>query len=200
MSNLVTREAPNFTATAVSPDGHFDAEFSLERFRGRYVILFFYPLDFTFVCPSEILAFDAALEQFKGKNCEVVGVSVDSEYTHLAWRKTPVDQGGIGPIGFPLVSDLKKQIARDYDVLFDESVALRGLFLIDRQGVVRHAVVNDLPLGRSVDEALRMLDALRFHEQKGEVCPANWNEGDEGMEPTTEGVVDYLSKFAKTKK
>jgi peroxiredoxin (alkyl hydroperoxide reductase subunit C) len=200
MSNLVAKKAPTFTATAVLPDGRFQEDFSLDGFQGRHVILFFYPLDFTFVCPSEILAFDEALEDFRSRDCEVIGVSVDSEYTHLAWRKTPVDQGGIGPIGFPLVSDLDKQIARKFDVLLDETVALRGLFLIDREGVIRHAVVNDLPLGRSVQEALRMLDALRFHEQKGEVCPANWSEGDEGMEPTSEGVVDYLSKFARSKK
>ena len=199
MSNLVAKKAPTFHATAVLPDGSFQEDYSLDSFQGRYVVLFFYPLDFTFVCPSEILAFDEALEDFKSRDCEVIGVSVDSEYTHLAWRKTPVDQGGIGPIGFPLISDLDKQIARKFDVLLDETVALRGLFLIDREGVIRHAVINDLPLGRSVQETLRMLDALRFHEQKGEVCPADWSEGDEGMEPTSEGVVDYLSKFSKTK-
>jgi peroxiredoxin (alkyl hydroperoxide reductase subunit C) len=197
MSTLVTRPAPDFKATAVLPDGRFDEEFSLERYRGRYVVLFFYPLDFTFVCPSEILAFNDALEQFGERDCEVIGASVDSEYTHLAWRKTAVEQGGIGSIGFPLIADLSKEIARRYGVLFEEKVALRGLFLIDRAGIVRHAVINDLPLGRSVKEALRMLDALRFHEQKGDVCPAEWNEGDEGMTPTAEGVVDYLSKFAK---
>jgi peroxiredoxin (alkyl hydroperoxide reductase subunit C) len=199
MSLLVTRLAPDFTATAVMPDDRFDTEFSLARFKGRYVILFFYPLDFTFVCPSEILAFDEALEEFKSRDCEVVGASVDSEYTHLAWKKTPLDQGGIGPIGFPLVSDLSKDIARRYGVLLKEEVALRGLFLIDREGVVRHAVINDLPLGRSVKEALRMLDALRFHEERGSVCPADWSRGDEGMTPTRKGVVDYLSKFAKSR-
>ncbi len=197
MSFLVAKEAPDFTAAAVVEDNTIDPEFTLSSLRGQYVVLFFYPLDFTFVCPSEILAFDEKLEEFKSRNAAIVGVSVDSPYTHLAWKKTPVDKGGIGPIRYPIVSDLKKSIARSYGVLHDEEVALRGLFLIDRDGVVRHALVNDLPLGRSVTEALRVLDALRFHEERGQVCPANWQEGKEGMEPTTEGVVDYLTKFAK---
>jgi peroxiredoxin (alkyl hydroperoxide reductase subunit C) len=199
MANLVTRQAPGFTATAVTPDDGIDTGFSLDDLRGRYVVLLFYPLDFTFVCPSEILAFDQALDEFRSRDCEVVGVSVDSEYTHLAWKRTPPDQGGIGPIRFPLVADLSKNIARLYGVLHNDEVALRGLFLIDRDGIVRHAVVNDLPLGRSVKEALRMLDALRFHERNGDVCPADWNEDDEGMTPTREGVVDYLSKFANSR-
>jgi peroxiredoxin (alkyl hydroperoxide reductase subunit C) len=197
MSFLVTKEAPDFTATAVLPDDSFDEQFRLSAHRGKYVTLFFYPLDFTFVCPSEILAFDKKLEEFRERECEVIGVSVDSHFTHLAWKKTKTEDGGIGGIRFPLVADLSKRISRDYGVLFDDSVALRGLFLIDREGVVRHAVVNDLPLGRSVDEALRMLDALRFHEERGEVCPANWKKGEEGMKPTQEGVVDYLSKYAQ---
>jgi len=197
MSNLVTREAPDFKAVAVMPDNRFDESFTLSSLRGRNVVLFFYPLDFTFVCPSEIIAFDRALEEFRKRDTEIVAVSVDSQYTHLAWKKTPVEQGGIGPIRYPLVSDLSKRIARDYGVLVHDEVALRGLFLIDRQGVVRHAVVNDLALGRSVDEALRMVDALRFHEERGEVCPADWREGREAMRPTSEGVVDYLSRFAK---
>jgi peroxiredoxin (alkyl hydroperoxide reductase subunit C) len=180
-------------------DNTFDESFSLSSLLGNYVILFFYPLDFTFVCPSEILAFDEAHEKFRQRQCEIVGVSVDSHYTHLAWKKTPVERGGIGSIRFPLVSDLDKSIARRYGILLDESVALRGLFLVDREGIVRHTVVNDLALGRNVDEVLRMLDALRFHEKKGEVCPANWSEGQSGMLPTTEGVVDYLSRFANNK-
>jgi peroxiredoxin (alkyl hydroperoxide reductase subunit C) len=161
------------------------------------VVLFFYPLDFTFVCPSEILAFNAKLEAFTTREAEVVGVSVDSAYTHLAWKKTPVEKGGIGNIGFPLVADLSKRIARDYGVLLNDEVALRALFLIDRSGVVRHSLVNDLPLGRNVEEALRILDALIFHEQRGEVCPANWKRGEDGMRATPDGVVDYLAKFAK---
>jgi len=197
MSNLVTREAPDFTAVAVTPRNEFDENFTLSALRGRYVVLFFYPLDFTFVCPSEILAFDQALEEFRKRDTEIVGISVDSHYSHLAWKRTPVEKGGIGPIRYPLVSDLSKRIARDYGVLVNDEVALRGLFLIDRQGVIRHAVVNDLALGRSVGETLRMVDALHFHEERGEVCPADWREGEEAMRPTTEGVVDYLSKFAR---
>jgi peroxiredoxin (alkyl hydroperoxide reductase subunit C) len=197
MSFLVTDEAPNFVATAAVADDSIINDFSLQSLRGSYVILFFYPLDFTFVCPSEIIAFDEKLDDFKKRDCQVVGVSVDSHFTHLAWRKTPRENGGIGSIRFPLVADLDKSIARNYGVLLNESVALRGLFLIDREGVVRHAVVNDLALGRNVDEALRMLDALRFHEARGDVCPANWTEGQPGMKPTAEGVADYLSKYIK---
>jgi len=196
MSTLVTKPAPDFTATAVLGDDTFDEQFSLSGLRGSYVVLFFYPLDFTFVCPTEILAFDEALEKFKERDAEVVGVSVDSHYTHAAWKRTHVDDGGIGPIRFPLVSDLNKEISRSFGVLLDEGIALRGLFLIDKEGIVRHALVNDLPLGRNVDEALRVLDALRFHELRGDVCPANWHEGDEGMEESQNGVVDYLSQYA----
>jgi len=197
MSFLVTKAAPDFTATAVMGDGSFKDDFKLSDYRGKYVILFFYPLDFTFVCPSEILAFDKALSKFKEKNCEVIGASIDSHFSHWAWRETPVEKGGIGPVKFPLVADLKKTISQDYGVLFNEEVALRGLFLIDKEGKVRHAVINDLPLGRSVDEALRMVDALQYVEEHGEVCPANWHEGDEAMKPTAEGVADYLAKHAK---
>ncbi len=195
MSALVTKEAPDFTAQAVTPDNSF-AELTLSSYRGKYVILFFYPLDFTFVCPSEIIAFDKALAKFEGKNAQVIGVSVDSHFTHLAWKNTPRDQGGIGQIQYPLVADLSKNISREYGVLFDEEVALRGLFLIDQQGIVRHALVNDLPLGRNVDEALRVLDALRFHEEHGDVCPANWREGEDAMKPTAEGVAEYLATHA----
>jgi len=197
MSHLIAKEAPDFTASAVMEDDRVESRFTLSSLRGKYVILFFYPLDFTFVCPSEILAFDEKLKEFKSRDAEVVGVSVDSVYTHLAWKRTPLDGGGIGPIRYPLVSDLKRNIARSYGVLMDDEVALRGLFLIDRHGIVRHAVLNDLPLGRSVSEALRMLDALRFHDEHGQVCPANWQKGQEGMKPTRQGVVDYLSKYAK---
>lgn len=196
MSYLVTRPAPDFTATAVMPDNSFKEDFKLSDYRGKYVILFFYPLDFTFVCPSEIIAFDQALSRFRDKDCEVIGASTDSHFSHFAWKTTPVEKGGIGPIGFPLVADLKKRIARDYGVLFDDEVALRGLFLIDRDGVVRHATINDLPLGRNVEEAMRVLDALQFTEQHGEVCPANWTEGAEGMVPTADGVAGYLAKNA----
>ena len=187
MSTLVTREAPDFTAKAVLPDNTI-ADLTLSSLRGRYVVLFFYPLDFTFVCPSEILAFDRKIKEFKARNTAVVGISVDSEFTHFAWRQTPVEKGGIGAIGYPLVADLNKNIARAYGVLLNDAVALRGLFLIDTHGVVRHALVNDLPLGRSVDEALRMVDALQFHEEHGEVCPAGWNKGKAGMKANPNGV------------
>jgi peroxiredoxin (alkyl hydroperoxide reductase subunit C) len=197
MAVLVGREAPNFSAQAVLPDGSFK-QVSLKDWRGKYVVLYFYPLDFTFVCPSEIIAFDNHLAQFKERGCEVIGVSVDSHFTHHAWRNTPVDKGGIGPIHHALVSDLNKTIARDYDVLTpDGAVAFRGLFLIDKEGRIRHQIVNDLPLGRSVDEALRMLDALQFHEKNGEVCPANWNKGKAGMKASAEGVAAYLKENAK---
>jgi len=196
MAVLVTKEAPDFTAQAVLPDNSF-SEITLSSYRGKYVILFFYPLDFTFVCPSEILAFNKAVKTFAKKNTVVLGVSVDSHFSHWAWRQTPVDKGGIGEIGFPLVSDLNKKIARDYDVLLNDAIALRGLFLIDRKGIVRHQVVNDLPLGRNVDEAIRTLDALQFTEEHGEVCPANWKSGDEAMKPTAAGVASYLAKHSK---
>jgi peroxiredoxin (alkyl hydroperoxide reductase subunit C) len=194
LTTLVTKEAPDFTAQAVLPDNSF-AELTLSKYRGKYVVLFFYPLDFTFVCPSEILAFDKRVGDFKAKNCEVIGVSVDSRFTHLAWKNTSVENGGIGNVQYPLVEDLDKSIARSYGILLNESVALRGLFLIDTKGVIRHSVINDLPLGRSVGEALRMLDALQFVETHGgEVCPANWQEGEESMKASTEGVAEYLKK------
>jgi len=195
MTTLVTKEAPGFSAQAVMPDNTF-AELALSSYRDKYVILFFYPLDFTFVCPSEIIAFDKGLAKFKAKNAEVIGVSVDSQFSHYAWRNTPRDKGGIGQIKYPLVADLDKEISRAYGVLSEGSVALRGLFLIDKEGVVRHALVNDLPLGRSVDEALRVLDALQYTEEHGEVCPANWREGEDAMTPTADGVAEYLASHA----
>ena len=191
--SLVTKQAPEFEAETVMPNNSFE-KISLSSFRGKYVLVFFYPLDFTFVCPSEILAFNRQVEDFKAKNCEVLGISVDSVFTHLAWKNTPVDQGGIGPIQFPLVSDISKSISDDYGVLLEDGISLRGLFLIDKDGVIRHELVNDLPLGRNVDEALRVIDALQFFEEHGDVCPANWRPGDEAMKPTAEGVADYLSK------
>jgi len=197
LCTLVTKEAPDFTADAVLPDGTF-GQITLSSYKGKYVVLFFYPLDFTFVCPSEILAFNKKIAEFKAKNVEVIGVSVDSKFTHYAWRNTPVENGGIGNIQYPLVADLNKSIARDYGILFNDAVALRGLFLIDTKGVIRHAVINDLPLGRSVNEALRMVDALQFVETHGDqVCPANWQEGEDAMKPTAEGVASYLAKHGK---
>jgi len=191
--SLVTRPAPDFAAEVVMPDGSF-SNLKLSSYRGKYVVLFFYPLDFTFVCPTEILAFDSKIDEFKKRNCEVIGVSVDSKFSHWAWRSTEVKKGGIGNIRYPLVADLKKSIARDYGVLFDDAVALRGLFLIDKEGIVRHCVINDLPLGRSVDETIRMVDALQHFEKNGEVCPANWKPGAEGMKPSADGVAKYLAK------
>ncbi|KAA0889677.1 peroxiredoxin [Oryzomonas rubra] len=197
IATLVTQQAPDFTADAVMPDNTF-GQITISSLKGKNVVLFFYPLDFTFVCPSEILAFNKKLDEFKKRNTEVIGVSIDSKFTHLAWKNTPVEDGGIGNIQYPLVSDLNKNIAREYGILFNESVALRGLFLIDTKGVIRHAVINDLPLGRNVAEALRMVDALQFVETHGDqVCPANWQEGDEAMKATEEGVASYLAKHAK---
>lgn len=196
MPTLVTQPAPDFKAQVVTAENEIiETSFSDLR-QGKYAILFFYPLDFTFVCPSEIIAFDEKIEEFKKRNCVVIGVSVDSQFTHLAWKETPRQKGGIGKVRYPLVADLTKDIARQYGVLHDNSVALRGLFLVDREGKVRHALINDLPLGRNIDEALRVLDALQFHETHGEVCPANWKDGAEGMKPTSEGVASYLAKHA----
>jgi len=194
MASLVTQKAPDFTATAVMPNNTFKEDFKLSDYHGKYVVLFFYPLDFTFVCPSEIIAFDKKLDEFRQRNCEVIGVSVDSQFSHFAWKNTEPKAGGIGNVCFPLVADLSKNISRDYGVLFNESIALRGLFLIDKEGVVRHSVVNDLPLGRNISEALRMVDALQFFEEHGDVCPANWQSGDDAMNPSSEGVAEYLAK------
>ncbi|MEX1100028.1 MAG: peroxiredoxin [Bacteriovoracaceae bacterium] len=196
MSTLVTRPAPEFKAAAVMGDGSIK-EVSLSDYKGKYVMLYFYPLDFTFVCPSEILAFNKKVGEFKERGVELLGVSIDSEFTHNAWRNTPVEKGGIGEIDYPLIADKSKQIARDYGILFNEEVALRGMFLIDQKGIVRHSTINDLPLGRNVDEALRMVDALQYHEEHGEVCPANWKKGEDAMKPNAEGVASYLSKHAK---
>lgn len=198
MSVLVGKPAPDFTANAVMPDNSINDKFQLSKFgKNKNIVLFFYPLDFTFVCPSEIIAFNNRVKEFKLRKTEVVAISVDSHFSHLAWKNTPVEQGGIGNVQFPMVADLTKQIARDYDVLINDAVALRGSFLIDTKGIVRHQVINDLPLGRNVDEALRMVDALQFHEEHGEVCPAGWNRGESGMKATSAGVAKYLKANAK---
>ena len=199
MAVLVGKQAPDFTAAAVLPDGAIVEDFNLRaHLDGAYGLVFFYPLDFTFVCPSEILAYSNRVPKFEAMNVKVVAVSVDSQFTHAAWRNTAPKDGGLGPVKFPMVADLTKQIARDYDVLIEkDGVALRGTFLIDRQGVVRHQLVNDLPLGRNADEALRMADALQFHEEHGEVCPAGWNKGDEGMKADAAGVASYLGAHAE---
>ncbi len=195
---LVTKPAPDFTAKAVLADGTIDENFKLsENFGAKGTVVFFYPLDFTFVCPSEIIAFSHRYNEFQERGVNVVGISVDSQFSHFAWRETPVNEGGIGRINFPLVADLSKNIARDYDVLFNDEVALRGSFLIDDKGIIRHAVINDLPLGRNVDEMLRMIDAQQFTDEHGEVCPAGWNKGDEGMKADAKGVAEYLAKHAE---
>jgi peroxiredoxin (alkyl hydroperoxide reductase subunit C) len=192
---LVTKKAPDFTATAVLADGSISEDFNFMKNLGsKGAVLFFYPLDFTFVCPSEIIAFSHRIEEFTSRGVNVIGVSVDSQFSHFAWRETPVEKGGIGRVKYPLVADLNKQISRDYDVLFGESVALRGSFLIDADGTVRHVVINDLPLGRNIDEMIRMVDTMLFTNEHGEVCPAGWVKGDEGMKASTSGVAEYLAK------
>lgn len=208
MAVLVGKQAPDFNAAAVINGEEIVENFSLSQYRGKYVLLFFYPKDFTFVCPTELHAFQAKLEEFKSRNVEVIAVSTDTEQSHWGWLQLTKDQGGIKGITYPIVADTNKTISHNYDVLagswfFDENdhltaegelVAYRGLFLIDTEGVVRHQIVNDLPLGRNVDEAIRMIDALQFFEEKGEVCPANWSKGAEGLTATHDGIADYLSK------
>ena len=194
---LVTKKAPNFKAPAVLADNQIVEDFELARNLGRNgAVVFFWPKDFTFVCPSEIIAMDHRVKAFAEKGFNVIGVSIDSDVVHFAWKNTPVNQGGIGNVQFPMVSDITKQISRDYEVLIDEAVALRGSFLIDKNQVVRHAVINDLPLGRNMDEMLRMCDAVTFFEEHGEVCPAGWNKGDKGMKADAKGVAEYLSQNA----
>ena len=198
MAVLVGKPAPDFTANAVMGDNMIRSFTLSKETQGKYVVIFFYPLDFTFVCPSELIAFDHRLDEFKKRGVEVIGVSIDSQFTHLAWKNTPVNNGGIGQVQYPLIADVKHEICRAYDVEFGAAgVAFRGSFLIDQKGVVRHQVVNDLPLGRNVDEMLRMVDALQFTEQHGEVCPAGWNKGKAGMKASTAGVAEYLAAHAK---
>lgn len=193
MATLVGKKAPSFRAGAVKEGMKIVENFSLEDYTGKYVLFFFYPLDFTFVCPTELHAFQAKLSEFTQRNCEVVGCSIDSVYSHHAWLNTPKTKGGIEGVQYPLVSDINKTIARDYGVLAEEEgVAFRGLFLIDKEGYIRHQLINDLPLGRSVDEAIRLLDALQFFEANGEVCPANWTQGEKAMTPNAEGLEAYF--------
>lgn len=194
---IVTNKAVDFTATAVLGNNKIVEDFNLYKNIGeKGAVVFFYPKDFTFVCPSEIIAFDHRYQDFKSKGIEVIGVSCDSEFTHLAWKNTPVNAGGIGKVQFPLVSDITKDIARSFDVLFGNAVALRGSFLLDKDGTVRHAVINDLPLGRNIDEMLRMVDTMLFTNEHGEVCPAGWHKGDAGMKASPKGVAEYLDKNA----
>ena len=198
MGVLVGREAPDFTSAAVLGNGEIVEDYSFKNAtNGKYAVVFFYPLDFTFVCPSELIAFDHRLEEFTKRGVEVIGVSIDSHFAHNAWRNTPIKEGGIGPVKYTLVADMTHAICKAYDVETpDGAVAYRGSFLIDKAGMVRHQVVNDLPLGRNVDEMLRMIDALQFTEEHGEVCPAGWSQGDKGMTATPDGVATYLASEA----
>lgn len=199
MSSLVGKKAPDFTAAAVLANGEIVNNFNLTKaLTGKYGLVFFYPLDFTFVCPSELIALDHRVQQFKALNVEVLAVSIDSQFTHNAWRNTSIDQGGIGPVDYTLIADIKHEICRAYGVEHvDAGVALRGAFIIDKQGVIKAQMVNDLPLGRSIDEIVRLFDALQYHEVHGEVCPAGWQKGDKGMVATKEGVASYLESNAE---
>jgi peroxiredoxin (alkyl hydroperoxide reductase subunit C) len=195
MGVLVGKQAPDFTAAAVLGTGEIVDSYNLkEAIKGKYGLVFFYPLDFTFVCPSELIALDHRVAAFKERNVEVIGVSIDSQFSHNAWRNTPVNQGGIGPVKYTLVADIKHEICQAYDVEHADGVAFRGAFLIDQEGNVRAQIVNDLPLGRNIDELIRLVDALQFHEEHGEVCPAGWNKGDKGMNASPEGVAAYLAE------
>lgn len=197
MAVLVGKQAPDFKASVVMQDGSVKSDFQFkEQTKGKMVVLFFYPLDFTFVCPTELVALNDKLAEFKQRDVEVYTVSVDSPYTHLAYKRTELKDGGIGSVNFPMISDLTRQIATDYDVLFNNSIAFRATFIIDQNGVVRHQNVNDLPIGRNIAEILRVVDALQFHQQYGDVCPANWNKGDESIKATQDSVSKYLAKKA----
>ncbi|HEJ1688644.1 TPA: peroxiredoxin [Pseudomonas aeruginosa] len=197
MSVLVNKQAPDFTAAAVLGDGSIVDAFQLSSLRGKYVVLFFWPLDFTFVCPSEIIAHNNRMDKFRELGVEVVGVSIDSQFTHHAWRSTPVEKGGIGAVEFTMVADVKHEITRAYGIEHEDGVALRASFLIDRAGVVQHQVVNNLPLGREVDEMVRLVEALQFTEEHGEVCLAGWRKGQKGMKASAEGVASYLAENAE---
>lgn len=195
--NLVGKQSPQFNTAAIMPDNKIENNFDLNKYRGSdMAILFFYPLDFTFVCPSEIIAFNNRLAEFSSRGVKLIGVSVDSHFTHLAWKNTPISKGGIGNIQFPLVADLTKSISSDYGVLTSEGISLRGTFLIDNDGIIRHQLINDLPLGRNVDETLRLVDAFIFHKKHGDVCPAGWQKGQTGMKATADGVASYLASYA----
>ncbi|MCF6311825.1 MAG: peroxiredoxin [Verrucomicrobiales bacterium] len=196
MSVLVNQEAPDFTAAAVMGDGSIKEDFTLSTLKGQPVVLFFWPLDFTFVCPTEIIAHDKRIAEFEQRGVQVVGVSIDSQFTHHAWRETPIEKGGIGPVKFPMVADISHSITQSYGVEHAAGVALRASFLIDKDGIVQHQVVNNLPLGRNIDEMLRLIDALQFTEEHGEVCPAGWQKGDDAMKPDADGVADYLASHS----
>lgn len=197
MAVLVGRPAPDFNVAAVLGSGEIVDSYSLsEATKGKYALVFFWPLDFTFVCPSEIIALDHKYEEFTARQVEVIGVSIDSQFTHNAWRNTPIEAGGIGPVRFTMAADTRQDIVRAYDVQSAGGVAFRGAFIIDKEGIVRSQIINDLPLGRNIDEIIRIFDALQFTEQHGEVCPANWQKGDKGMTASPEGVASYLAQNA----
>jgi peroxiredoxin (alkyl hydroperoxide reductase subunit C) len=197
MSVLVGKQAPDFTVPAVLGNGEIVDSFTLSSaIKGKYGLVFFYPLDFTFVCPSELIALDNRMADFKSRNVEVIAVSIDSHFTHNAWRNTPVNNGGIGQVRYTMAADIKQEIMKAYDVQSADGVAFRGAFLIDDKGVVRSQIINDLPLGRNMEELIRLVDALQFHEEHGEVCPANWKKGDKGMNASPEGVAAYLTEHA----
>lgn len=196
--NLVTHSAIDFTASAVLSDGSFEDNFCLsERVKGKFAVLFFYPLDFTFVCPTELISLNNKISEFTKRGVEVIGISVDSKFSHLQWKKTPPNEGGIGEISYPLVSDIKKSISKDYGVLYDDSIALRATFIIDDKFIVRHQTINDLPFGRNVDEIVRIIDAIKYNKEHGEVCPAGWKQGKPGMQASDEGVADYLNSHSE---
>jgi peroxiredoxin (alkyl hydroperoxide reductase subunit C) len=195
MAVLVSKPAPDFTCNAVLGNGEIVDDFNLtETIKGKYGLVFFYPLDFTFVCPSELIAVDHRMDKFKELGVEVIGVSIDSHFTHNAWRNTAINDGGIGPVKYTLVADITHDVCRAYDVESAGGVAFRGAFLIDKEGIVRSQIVNDLPLGRNFDEIIRLFEALQFHEAHGEVCPAGWNKGDKGMTASPDGVASYLAE------
>lgn len=198
MGVLVGKPAPDFTAATVMGNNTIENKFNFyNHVKGKYAVVFFYPMDFTFVCPTEIIAFNNRMQEFRDRRTEIIAISGDSEYTHLAWKNTPVEKGGVGMLQFPMVADTTRSIARNYDVLFDDAVALRGTFLVDRDHIVRHQLINDLPLGRNIDEALRMVDALQYYEENGEVCPAGWSAGKTGMKADPAGVAEYLSGHSR---
>jgi len=194
---FIQEKAPNFIAETLMPNGSFDLIELSKYYNKKYVVLFFYPLDFTFVCPSEIIAFSKKNTEFKNKNTEVLGISVDSKFTHYAWAHTPIEKGGVGPLTFPLISDLSKDISKKYNVLFNNSISIRATFLIDKKGFIRHYSLNDLPLGRNIDEILRIINALQHNEKYGEVCPAGWNLGKQAIKPTLDGIQNYLKNNYK---
>ncbi len=195
---LVCRKAPDFQATAVLANGQIEPNYNLNKaIANKYGLIVFYPLDFTFVCPTELIALNNRIDDFKSRNVEVIAISIDSAFAHIAWRNTPVEKGGVGPLQYTLVADIKHDIAKAYGVEGEDGLALRGTFLIDREGIVRSQIVNDKPIGRNIDELVRLVDALQFHENHGEVCPAGWEKGRKAFQASAEGVAAYLAQNAE---